>query len=68
MNEETQESVYYGEGLVKDTTCDHYYIEDSEQDPNTNLVSVRCMNDGCWHGIMIDPSKITISDGKLTYK
>lgn len=51
---------------IHSTRCEHEYYLDPEQDPNTNLTSVRCSK--CWHGIMIDAEKFEIKNGKVEKK
>lgn len=67
MSNEPAESVLLDEpsqpGIEHTTACEHYYVEDIDQDPNTNLVSVRCTQ--CWHGVMIDPTQFIIKEGQL---
>lgn len=54
--------------VTKETRCDHYFVQDSSQDPFTNMVSVRCMNEGCWSGASYDPEQSDLKDGKLVSK
>ena len=58
MNEELIE-----QPISYSTECEHYWIESSEQDENSNLLSVVCNK--CWSGASIDPNIIQIADGKM---
>jgi hypothetical protein len=66
MNEEenVQLGVMLSEPPIEHTTaCEHYWVEDMDQDPFSNLVSVRCTK--CWGGCMINPKITSINEGKL---
>lgn len=63
QNEETKEEEQ-PIGETYSTVCNpHLWIEDAEQDPNSDLTSVRCAK--CWSGASINPSEVNIVDGKL---
>lgn len=47
---------------VANTTCDHYWIETKEQDPNSDMLSVQCKN--CWAGCSLG-SELKLEDGKM---
>lgn len=55
-------------GITHETRCEHVFVEDPDQDPNTNMISVRCVNEGCWSGASYDPAQTTLIDGKLVSK
>jgi len=69
MNEEEQKIEVeepYKEYEVREiarTDGEHYYVEDPQQDPNSNLTSVICTH--CPSGVMIDSTKFEIKDGKI---
>ena len=66
MNE--QESVLLNEPQPKiehTTACEHYWVVDVQQDPNTELVSVRCTK--CWGGCMIN-DQTEVINGLLVTK
>lgn len=48
------------------TLHDHFYIEDPQQDPNSELLSVMCT--GCPSGCNIEPDKFKIVEGKIVSK
>jgi hypothetical protein len=48
----------------KVTTCKkHYWVESEQQDQNSELLSVNCLN--CPTGASINPQKFKIVDGKI---
>jgi hypothetical protein len=56
----------FSEYTVKDhsnTICEHFYCEDEKQDPNSELLSVRCIK--CPSGCNIDPKLFKVLDGKI---
>jgi hypothetical protein len=41
----------------------HFYVEDPQQDPNSELLQVMCT--GCNSGCNIDPKEFSIKEGKI---
>jgi hypothetical protein len=51
---------------VANTSCEHEYIVDEKQDPNSELLSVRCVK--CPSGCNINPDEFEIKKGKIVPK
>lgn len=55
-------------GIIKETRCEHFLVMDPSQDPNSNMISVVCVNEGCWHGASFDPEQSELVNGTIQVK
>jgi hypothetical protein len=63
--ENEEQSIEQPVGETYTTAHNHFWVEDIQQDPNSDLISCRCT--GCPAGSSIDPKVTKIVDGRMEH-